>query len=79
MGSKWHPVTYAKLRPGLSGNCTPPCQRFPLQKHHGNLDLFGQIRDTTHSTDLLHSEKPITQFGRVAFQLIWFINLHFGP
>ena len=67
MGSKCCPVAHAKLCPGLGGNCAPAHQRFALQEHYGNLDLFGQIRDTTHSTDLLHSEDPITQFGRVAF------------
>ena len=79
MGSKRWPVTHAKLHPGLRGNCMPPHQRFPLQKHHGNFDLFGRIRDTTHSSELLHSEEPIIQFSRVAFELIWFISFHFGP
>ena len=50
-----------------------------MQEHRGNLDLFDQIRDTTHSAELLHSKEPINQFGRVAFKLIWFIDLHFVP
>ena len=78
MGSKRGPVAHAKLRPGLGGNCMLPHQRFSLQKNHGDFYLFSCIRDTTHSTELLHSEEPITQFGRIAFELIWFIDLHFG-
>ena len=79
MGSKRCPVAHAKLSLRQSRNFMPPCQHFPLQKHHSNLDLFSQVRDTTHSTELLHSKEPITQFGRVAIELIWFVNLHFGP
>ena len=79
MGSKRRPVTHAKLSPGQSGNCMPPHQRFPLQKHHDNLDLISLIRDTTHNAELLHSKEPITQFGRIAFKLTWFVSFHFGP
>ena len=79
MGCKRQPVAHAKLHPGLSQNCAPPHQCFPLQQHHGNFDMLSCIGGTTHHTELLHSEEPITKSSRVALELIWFIYLHLGP
>ena len=50
-----------------------------MQEHYSDLDLFGSIRNTTHSADLLHGEEAIAQLDRITFKLIWFIDLHFGP
>ena len=50
-----------------------------MQEHYSDIDLFVRVRNTTHSTELLHSEEPIAQLGSIALKLIWFVYLHFGP
>ena len=76
---KCRPITHAKLRPRLRGNCAPPRQRFALQQHDGNFHLFSAIRHTAHCTELLDSEQPITQFSGVSLELIWLVDFDFSP
>ena len=76
---KCRPITHAKLRPRLRGNCAPPRQRFALQQHDGNFHLFSGIRHTAHCTELLDSEEPITKFSSVSLELIWLVNFDLGP
>ena len=75
---KCRPITHAKLRPRLRGNCAPPRQRFALQQHDGNFHLFSTIRHTAHCTELLDSEEPITKFSSVSLELIWLVNFDLG-
>ena len=79
VGRKHWPVTHAKLCPRLRGNCAPPHQHFPLQQHDGNFHLFSRVQYTTHRTEVLNSEEPITKFSRISLKLIWLVYLHLGP
>ena len=75
---KCRPITHAKLRPRLRGNCAPPRQRFALQQHDGNFHLFSGIQHTAHRTELLNSEEPITKFSGISLELIWLVNFDLG-
>ena len=76
---KHWPITHAKLRSRLRGNCTPPCKRFALQQHDGNFYLFSGIHHTADRTELLNSKEPITKFSGIPLKLIWLVNFDLGP